>query len=632
MNLYLAILFHLIVSVHGHLAHSGNFIGWGYCTLKFYRTDSALHYRDLNEALIHVNNEAREQNLPPLVYTVTEGLTSLEYYGIIQDYTFSLDYHFFEKCSITIAFNIKTWQQWHQIRYIYSQDNHRTDKFQNFVVINESFETDIYINHDAIYPGKLYLAVVQHFDEVSVQLEFYFYCVYCRDFRILRLHKKYDPSSLTASSFRPLFRKFEISVFMSMIWSNYESCKGLGGLVKLYYCEEALNTVEYLSYATNFTTNLETSMTTATFNPFGYIILRFYETRWYSATNHLKFAYSLGHSIFYCNFDKIGENTDLAMWLTPLQGRTWLVLIIFLVWCFVVFGVFRQRNNPLYRNTWNLLGYFALMFKAPATSPLALNSMLIVLLQLLAAHYEYFFTSRLIVPPHFKELSTLKEFMDKGYILHYDNPSKGDSSVLPWEDFVLEDFRIQGVPSEMFSKSFIPVNNGVGANSIAKYIFPGVQHKRNAFYSSVDYQEIKLLIVESIYNNVYQCYIAKNVGLVRPVYFEIYTVLGEKFFSALQNLEEFGIYNVWTKWYLQTQKYRVLSESNNTGVRGQDIITFNNLSRFVLLYYSVLAGFLCIFVVDRIFSANQEIFSKLCKNAKVGINLCFGNFDLVTNY
>lgn len=69
---------------------------------------------------------------------------------------------------------------------------------------------------------------------------------------------------------------------------------------------------------------------------------------------------------------------------------------------------------------------------------------------------------------------------------------------------------------------------------------------------------------------------------------------------------EFGLHNVWIKWFEQTGKHKILLGQNTTGPE-RNFITFNNLSKFFLLYFSVLGSFLFVFVVDKIrksFSVN----------------------------
>ncbi|OXA46029.1 hypothetical protein Fcan01_19083 [Folsomia candida] len=541
---------------------------------------------------------------------VTEGFTNLEYDADIRDFKFALDHHFLEKCSITIAFNVMVWQDWNKIRYISSKDTHRTEQFQNFLVINKSLKTSLSTNYDYKFPGKPFLVVVKGFKEnpeVRLELEFYFYCVYCPGIGILRLPKSFNPALVNPSCFPWLFIKFWISASLpSMSVAEYENCKKQDWLRKLYYCEEDFKTVQYLIEATNLTFMFDRNLATAYANRYGYISLGPIDVGPYRVVNQLKFAFARGHSIFYCNFDKIGENTDLATWFQPFQGFIWLWLIFSVILSYFLFAAFRERKNS---NVCKLMGRFVLLFKEPVKSPLTLNVMLIVLLQLLAVHYEYFFTSRLIVPPHFKELLTLKEFFENKFILLYDIPAKRDSDLRPWNFFILEDFKIQGIPREQF-KSFKIVEQMLTLDDISKYISPEGHRKKIGFYRNSNYQENLRVAMETTYNNLYKCYIAKDVGEIRWFYFVIQTVLAEKIVRPLNNLGEFGIYNGWIKWFEQTHQYRLLVGLNNTGPKAQDFITFNNLSKFFILYCSMLATFLLVFVVDKIckiFSVKQKI-------------------------
>ncbi|OXA48873.1 Zinc finger protein 2 [Folsomia candida] len=149
----------------------------------------------------------------------------------------------------------------------------------------------------------------------------------------------------------------------------------------------------------------------------------------------------------------------------------------------------QQRQNPIYRDPLRFLGCFFLVFKEPVKrSPLSLNVMFIVSLQILASHYEYFFTARLIIPPHFKELSTLKEFIDEGFVLLYEEDV--DYGVVREEYLILEDLKIQGIPSEIFNNSFQPVRQVGTINDLLKFISPDLEHRKNVYYGSVNYQEM----------------------------------------------------------------------------------------------------------------------------------------------
>lgn len=272
-------------------------------------------------------------------------------------------------------------------------------------------------------------------------------------------------------------------------------------------------------------------MATGRNSSFGYIFIAGQVDGQYDIVNWMELSQFIGFAIFYCNFDKIGENTDLATWLKPFQGLIWLVLIFPAVLSFTIFAAFRQRQNPIYRDPLRFLGCFFLVFKEPVKrSPLSLNVMFIVSLQILASHYEYFFTARLIIPPHFKELSTLKEFIDEGFVLLYEEDV--DYGVVREEYLILEDLKIQGIPSEIFNNSFQPVRQVGTINDLLKFISPDLEHRKNVYYGSVNYQEMFRIGMETNYNNLYKCYIAKNVNQVRPVYFQIQTILREKSLSV----------------------------------------------------------------------------------------------------
>lgn len=101
----------------------------------------------------------------------------------------------------------------------------------------------IYVSKDTRFPAKLFLALVQHFGEVAVTLDFHFFCAYCRSDRVLQLPKKYDPPSITPSSFQSLFVKLRIAAVLPyMSLAEYKTCDQHDWLWKLYYCNEEFNT------------------------------------------------------------------------------------------------------------------------------------------------------------------------------------------------------------------------------------------------------------------------------------------------------------------------------------------------------------------------------------------------------
>src|SRR5689334_611310 len=110
---------------------SGDFSPFGPCTLKFIRKDANLYYKDLNELLIKLNQ--------PSLATVNQGFSNLtDFEELIP--VFALEFRFFEHCSITIALDIQSKEDWGRVRYL-SRDHYRSSKFQNFIIFKKEIPT-----------------------------------------------------------------------------------------------------------------------------------------------------------------------------------------------------------------------------------------------------------------------------------------------------------------------------------------------------------------------------------------------------------------------------------------------------------------------------------------------------------
>lgn len=125
-----------------------------------------------------------------------------------------------------------------------------------------------------------------------------------------------------------------------------------------------------------------------------------------------------GSDILYCDFEKRSEKTGISQWVSPLEYKVWIAtavaLAILASFCFLCPG--KAREMFLFEMVRTFL-------QQPDKNLAKLDKFLSIPLMffgfVLFGHYENLLTSGLIAPPSFKEIKTLREFVEQNFTFLY---------------------------------------------------------------------------------------------------------------------------------------------------------------------------------------------------------------------
>src|SRR5689334_17694057 len=157
------------------------------------------------------------------------------------------------------------------------------------------------------------------------------------------------------------------------------------------------------------------------------------------------------------------------------------------------------------------------------------------------AHYEFFLTSGLIVPPPFTELTSLNEFVEHKFtFVDWDRTAFG---LMPTHEIMEPEFIQRHLDPKLFNSSSLRISEN---QDLWKQVSRS-QRKHCILVKGMTPVHLRH-VQNKLLRGEFKCYVTKNAADNKFNWGIFVFVVSSKAKAAMDNLMENGIFSHWKKW------------------------------------------------------------------------------------